>query len=58
MALQISPNIKYYVTLRDVAMGGEIFKLNIEYVLNPLTLELNPSTQRCLTRFFTRNFAD
>jgi hypothetical protein len=25
--------------------------------LNPLTPELNPSAQRCLTRFFTGNFA-
>jgi hypothetical protein len=24
---------------------------------NPLTLELIPSVQRCLTRFFTRDFA-
>jgi hypothetical protein len=24
---------------------------------NPLTPELNPSTQRCLTRFFTGDFA-
>jgi hypothetical protein len=24
---------------------------------NPLTPELNPSAQRCLTRFFTGNFA-
>jgi hypothetical protein len=24
---------------------------------NPLTLELNPSAQRCLTRFFTGDFA-
>jgi hypothetical protein len=26
-------------------------------VFNPLTPELNPSAQRCLTRFFTRDFA-
>jgi hypothetical protein len=25
--------------------------------LNPLTPELNPSAQRCLTRFFTGDFA-
>jgi hypothetical protein len=25
--------------------------------INPLTQELNPSAQRCLTRFFTRDFA-
>jgi hypothetical protein len=27
------------------------------YRFNPLTPELNPSAQRCLTRFFTRDFA-
>jgi hypothetical protein len=27
------------------------------YNFNPLTPELNPSAQRCLTRFFTGNFA-
>jgi hypothetical protein len=26
-------------------------------LLNPSTPELNPSAQRCLTRFFTRDFA-
>jgi hypothetical protein len=25
--------------------------------INPLTQELNPSAQRCLTRFFTGDFA-
>jgi hypothetical protein len=25
--------------------------------INPLTPELNPTTQRCLTRFFTGDFA-
>jgi hypothetical protein len=25
--------------------------------INPLTPELNPSAQRCLTRFFTGDFA-
>jgi hypothetical protein len=27
------------------------------YDINPLTPELNPSAQRCLTRFFTGDFA-
>jgi hypothetical protein len=27
------------------------------FTINPLTPELNPSAQRCLTRFFTGNFA-
>jgi hypothetical protein len=26
-------------------------------IVNPLTAGLNPSAQRCLTRFFTRDFA-
>jgi hypothetical protein len=26
-------------------------------LFNPLTPELNPSAQRCLTRFFTGNFS-
>jgi hypothetical protein len=26
-------------------------------IFNPLALELNPSAQRCLTRFFTGDFA-
>jgi hypothetical protein len=28
----------------------------IACVVNPLTPELNPSAQRCLTRFFTGDF--
>jgi hypothetical protein len=27
------------------------------YIFNPLTPELNPSAQRCLTRIFTADFA-
>jgi hypothetical protein len=30
---------------------------SFEFIINPLTLELNPSAQRCLTRFFTGDFA-
>jgi hypothetical protein len=30
---------------------------NIPALVNPLTQELNPSAQRCLTRFFTGDFA-
>jgi hypothetical protein len=29
----------------------------VTVLLNPLTPELNPSAQRCLARFFTRDFA-
>jgi hypothetical protein len=31
--------------------------IQLSYKLNPLTPELNPSAQRCLTRFFTGDFA-
>jgi hypothetical protein len=31
--------------------------LCLKYNINPLTLELNPSAQRCLMRFFTGDFA-
>jgi hypothetical protein len=30
---------------------------SLDHVVNPLTPELNPSAQRCLTRFFTGEFA-
>jgi hypothetical protein len=31
--------------------------LQYHFVFNPLTPELNPSAQRCLTRFFTGDFS-
>jgi hypothetical protein len=31
--------------------------IHIYFRINPLTPELNPSAQRCLTRFFTGDFA-
>jgi hypothetical protein len=34
-----------------------VTSLRILWVLNPLTPELNSSAQRCLTRFFTGDFA-
>jgi hypothetical protein len=42
----------------DVPAGIQIELLRI-YArrVNPLTPELNPSAQRCLTRFFTGDFA-
>jgi hypothetical protein len=30
---------------------------NVAHIVNPLTPELNPSAQRCLTRYFTGDFA-
>jgi hypothetical protein len=33
------------------------FVMFIYGLFNPLTPELNPSTQRCLKRYFTGNFA-
>jgi hypothetical protein len=39
------------------SMAGYISgSINPGYI-NPLMPEINPSTQRCLTRFFTGNFA-
>jgi hypothetical protein len=35
----------------------ETFYAQVSVCINPLTPELNPSTQRCLTRFFTGDFA-
>jgi hypothetical protein len=35
-------------------MSGQ---MNVKDMFNPLTLEFNPSAQRCLTRFLTGNFA-
>jgi hypothetical protein len=32
-------------------------EVNVGLVINPLTPEFNPSAQRCLTRFFTQDFA-
>jgi hypothetical protein len=41
--------LTYYINLdKDIVY---------ELVINPLTLELNPSAQRCLKRFFTGDFA-
>jgi hypothetical protein len=34
----------------------QMHQLFIQFI-NPLTPELNPSAQRCLTRFFTGDFA-
>jgi hypothetical protein len=35
----------------------ELLTANSANHINPLTPELNPSAQRCLTRFFTGDFA-
>jgi hypothetical protein len=38
-------------------VSAETFHMKKKILFNPLTLELNPSGQRCLTRFFTGDFA-
>jgi hypothetical protein len=38
-------------------MEKQITELLNSQTINPLTPELNPSAQRCLTRFFTGDFA-
>jgi hypothetical protein len=49
-------DVRFYVIL-ELSMDIIEFALERSPVLiNPLTLELNPSAQRCLTRFFTGNF--
>jgi hypothetical protein len=38
-------------------MGAVTPKKGHDCVIKPLTPELNPSAQRCMTRFFTGDFA-
>jgi hypothetical protein len=47
------------IVCHEVDGGAEMDRRTAEqYVMiNPLTPELNPSAQRCLTRFFTGDFA-
>jgi hypothetical protein len=53
MVILIQYLIQTYSEPKLMPVIGKVRKLNI----NPLTLELNPSAQRCLTRFFTGDFA-
>jgi hypothetical protein len=46
-------NLFFFPKARDHVLDPYISSLYI----NPLTPELNPSAQRCLTRFFTGDFA-
>jgi hypothetical protein len=46
-----------FIVLSFIAAGGLFSKFFLTLYINPLTLELNPSTQSCLTRFFTGEFA-
>jgi hypothetical protein len=53
-------NIYWFSTATTIARAGLIVTLSVRtltVVFNPLTPELNPSAQRCLTRFFTGDFA-
>jgi hypothetical protein len=46
-----------YVQTYAVSKRHDIPAENVQYlVINPLAPELNPSAQRCLTRFFTGDF--
>jgi hypothetical protein len=45
---------KFPVAGRQVARSMKLCKVA---PINPLTPELNPSAQRCLTRFFTGDFS-
>jgi hypothetical protein len=48
--------LRHLRPLEDVNRLPKHVGVNLEYI-NPLTPELNPSAQRCLTRFFTGDFA-
>jgi hypothetical protein len=44
--------------VRDQLMQAKCARRRIAtFLINPLTPELNPSVQRCLTRYFTGDFA-
>jgi hypothetical protein len=45
------PRIKYW------AEDGSVELKHVANYINPLMLELNPSAQGCLARFFTGDFA-
>jgi hypothetical protein len=49
--------VKYVVSQVLLLSGTDFDKCKNLSVINPLIQELNPSAQRCLTRFFTGNFA-
>jgi hypothetical protein len=56
------PTAKQMMTVMFSGLGREVYKnssgsLHNYCILNSLTPELNPSAQRCLTRFFTGDFA-
>jgi hypothetical protein len=46
------------ITSKGIAdIQGLLLQYYTSYDINPLTPELNPSAQRCMTRFFTVDFA-
>jgi hypothetical protein len=52
----VSPQL-YHLSLSLRASAEYQTVDNLNTLFNPLTPELNPSAQRCLTRFFTWDFA-
>jgi hypothetical protein len=60
MTLQLDLSIEDSILLRyDTASPWrrECCSSEHQELINPLTLELNPSSQRCLMKFFTGDFA-
>jgi hypothetical protein len=53
--MDVTSSVRYSccVVIRPVCLG---FVPIQTYKINPLTPELNPSAQRCLTRFYARYF--
>jgi hypothetical protein len=51
------PQLHILTNLYQMMLPKKLLLLLLSKVINPLMLELNPSVQRCLTRFFTGDFA-
>jgi hypothetical protein len=51
----------FIINTNHLILHREIYlyfsQIHTKFMFNPLTPELNPSAQRCLTRFFTADFA-
>jgi hypothetical protein len=48
----------YGMKYSNITLNGFVYNIYKQIMnFNPLTPELNPSAQRCLTKFFTGDFA-
>jgi hypothetical protein len=50
-------NLTYFMYFSWPPLEAGLSLPTFRFLLNTLTAELNPSAQRCLTRFFTGDFA-